>query len=57
VGEAGSLAQFGDVARSLLGLMGTGDPLELVGTDDAKGHLRSLATASRHAPHLVDLDL
>jgi hypothetical protein len=38
VREAGQLGQFGDVAWRLLGLMGARRPLELVGTDDTKGH-------------------
>ena len=42
VGEAGRLTELGDVARRLVGLVGAGRPLELVGTDDAKGHVGSL---------------
>src|SRR5205085_9846491 len=31
-------AQLGDVARGLVGLVRARDPIELVGTDDAKSH-------------------
>ena len=43
VGEAGQLAQFGDMAWRLLGLVVAHRPLELVETDDAKDHAGSLA--------------
>jgi hypothetical protein len=38
VGEAGQLAQLGDVAWRFTGLVRTRRPLELVGTDDAERH-------------------
>ena len=38
VGEAGRLAQLGDVAGRLTGLVGARDPLELVGIDRPEGH-------------------
>ncbi|MDX6686746.1 MAG: hypothetical protein QOF86_2874 [Baekduia sp.] len=38
VGKAGRLAQLGDMAGRLAGLMAARDPLELVGADHVKGH-------------------
>src|SRR6267142_1679402 len=38
VGEAGRLAQLGDVARGLISLVRPRDPLELVGTNDSEAH-------------------
>jgi hypothetical protein len=44
VGEAGGLAQLGDVARGLVRFMGAGDPLELVRPDGAEGQGSSSGT-------------
>src|SRR3954451_14939096 len=42
VREARAFAQLGDVPRRLARLVGTREPLELVGTDHVIGHLASL---------------
>ena len=57
VGEAGAVAQLGDVTRRFVGLVWAGRPLELVGTDDTKGHAGSLVTIGRDARHLLHLEV
>ena len=47
VREAGQLTQLGDVPGRLARLVRTRDPLELVGTDRAEGHARTLARGGR----------
>src|SRR4051812_27772968 len=53
VREARAFAQLGDVPRRLARLVGTRDPLELVGTDHVVGHrasLKTVATSPARAP-------
>ena len=61
VGEAGQLAQLGDVAWRLLRLVGARRPLGLVGTDHAKSHAASLvgqpwAAGDRDPPRLARVE-
>src|SRR5207253_2539758 len=50
VGKSGPFAQLGDVARRLPGLGWSRDPFELVGTDHAEGHERSLVIGLPSSP-------
>src|SRR5262245_20638681 len=47
VGEPDALAQLGDVARRLAGLVRPCDPLELVWADRLKGHAGTLGVSPR----------
>jgi hypothetical protein len=43
MGKASVFAQLGDVAGRLTGCVGTGEPRQFDGTDDAKWHAGSLS--------------
>ena len=42
VGEAGRLAELGDVAGRFTGLVRARNPFQIVGANDAEGHVGSL---------------
>ena len=55
VGKAGRLAELGDVTRRLVGVVRTGRPLELGGTDDAKSHVGSLVVGGKSEDAMMRL--
>ncbi len=54
MGEAGPIAQLGDMTRGLAGLVWPRRPFELFGADDAIGHGGSLVAVSESSQSASD---